>query len=102
MEPGHAGESMIGPANTTRLRIVRMRRDYNRWVANQTLQDYALRFTAKSARIWSPLRVANTALGSISFLALEAIGGTLTIAFGFANVLAAVLIVSLLIFLISL
>ena len=93
---------MIGPANTTRLRIVRMRRDYNRWVANQTLEDYALRFTAKSARIWSPLRVANTALGSISFLALEAIGGTLTLSFGFANVCVALLAVSVLIFLISL
>ncbi len=93
---------MIGPANTTRLRIVRMRRDYNRWVANQTLEDYALRFTAKSARIWSPLRVANTALGSISFLALEAIGGTLTLSFGFANVCVAVLAVSALIFMISL
>lgn len=93
---------MIGPANTTRLRIVRMRRDYNRWVANQTLEDYALRFTAKSARIGSRLRVANTALGSISFLALEAIGGTLTLSFGFANVCVAVLAVTVLIFLISL
>ena len=93
---------MIGPANTTRLRIVRMRRDYNRWVANQTLEDYALRFTAKSARIWSPLRVANTALGSISFLALEAIGGTLTLSYGFANVCVAIVAVSLLIFLVSL
>ena len=102
MEPGHAGESMIGPANTTRLRIVRMRRDYNRWVANQTLEDYALRFTAKSARIWSPLRVANTALGSISFLALEAIGGTLTLSYGFANVCVAIVVISVLIFLVSL
>ncbi len=96
------GDTMIGPANTTRLRIVRMRRDYNRWVANQTLEDYALRFTARSARIWSPLRVANTALGSISFLALEAIGGTLTLSFGFANVCVALLAVSVLIFMISL
>ena len=93
---------MIGPANSTRLRIVRMRRDYNRWVANQTLEDYALRFTAKSARVWSPLRVANTALGSISFLALEAIGGTLTLSYGFANVCVAIVAVSLLIFLVSL
>ena len=93
---------MIGPTDTNRLRIVRMRRDYNRWVANQTLEDYALRFTAKSARIWSPLRVANTALGSISFLALEAIGGTLTLSFGFANVCVAILAVSVLIFMISL
>ena len=59
-----------------RQRIDRVRRQYNQWVANQTLEDYALRFTAKSARRWSASRVANTALGAISFLALEAIGGT--------------------------
>ena len=59
-----------------RQRIDRVRRQYNQWVANQTLEDYALRFTAKSARRWSAARVANTALGAISFLALEAIGGT--------------------------
>ena len=49
-----------------RQRIVRVRREYNQWVANQTLEDYALRFTAKSARRWSSLRVANTALGAIT------------------------------------
>jgi signal transduction histidine kinase/CheY-like chemotaxis protein/purine-cytosine permease-like protein len=85
-----------------RQRIVRERREYNQWVANQTLEDYALRFTAKSARKWSALRVANTALGSISFLALEAIGGTITVAYGFTSSVAAILAVSLLIFAISL
>src|ERR1700728_771563 len=54
-------------------RIDRVRRQYNQWVANQTLEDYALRFTAKSARRWSAARVANTALGAISFVALEAV-----------------------------
>jgi signal transduction histidine kinase/CheY-like chemotaxis protein/purine-cytosine permease-like protein len=81
------------------LRIARVRRDYNRWVANQTLEDYALRFTAKSARKWSAWRVANTALGAVSFLALEAIGGTITVGYGFSNAIAAILAVSLLIFL---
>ncbi len=75
------------------------RRRYNRWVANQTLEDYALRFTAKSARKWSVARVSNTALGAISFLALEAIGGVITIQYGFDNALAAILVVSLIIFL---
>ena len=87
---------------TARQRIVRERREYNQWVANQTLEDYALRFTAKRARKWSALRVANTALGSISFLALEAIGGSITVAYGFTNSVAAILAVSLLIFIISL
>ena len=75
------------------------RRNYNRWVANQTLEDYALRFTAKSARRWSVARVANTALGAISFLALEAIGGAITVHYGFDNAIAAITVVSLIIFL---
>ena len=74
----------------TRQRIVRVRRAYNQWVANQTLEDYALRFTAKAARRWSAARVATTALGGISFLALEAIGGTITVAYGFTNAVAAI------------
>lgn len=83
-------------------KIVRVRRSYNQWVANQTLEDYALRFTAKSARRWSSLRVANTAIGAISFLALEAIGGAITVNYGFTNATAAILVVGALIFLTSL
>ena len=81
-----------------RQRITRIRRDYNQWVANQTMEDYALRFTAKSARRWSAWRVANTALGAISFLALEAIGGAITVDYGFANAVAAIACVAALIF----
>ncbi|MGY3622805.1 hybrid sensor histidine kinase/response regulator [Bradyrhizobium sp. USDA 10063] len=81
-----------------RQRIDRVRRQYNQWVANQTLEDYALRFTAKSARRWSAARVANTALGAISFLALEAIGGTITLNYGAMNATAAILVVSAIIF----
>jgi signal transduction histidine kinase/CheY-like chemotaxis protein len=82
-----------------RQRIVRVRREYNQWVANQTLEDFALRFTAKSARKWSSARVANTALGAISFLALEAIGGTITISYGFSNSVAAIAAVGTILFL---
>ena len=60
-------------------KIFRIRRDYNSWVANETLEDYALRYTPQSARKWSELRVANTALGGVSFLALEAIGGAIAL-----------------------
>ena len=75
------------------------RRNYNRWVANQTLEDYALRFTAKSARRWSSLRVANTAIGAISFLALEAIGGAITVNYGVTNAMVAIFAVGAVIFL---
>src|SRR3984957_15467058 len=87
---------------TAQQRIVRVRRNYNKWVANQTLEDYALRFTAKTARRWSSLRVANTAIGAVSFLALEAIGGSITVNYGFVNSTAAILVVGVLILLTSL
>ncbi|MFT5084878.1 MAG: signal transduction histidine kinase/response regulator of citrate/malate metabolism [Lentisphaeria bacterium] len=78
--------------------IYRVRRRYNQWVNDQTLEDYALRFTAKASRRWSLGRVANTALGAISFLALEAIGASITLNYGFENTIAAVMVVGLLIF----
>src|SRR5690606_27509493 len=84
---------------TARQHIFRVRRSYNQWVANETLEDYALRFTAKSARRWSGAKVAGTALGAISFLALEAIGGAITLHYGFNNALAAILAVCTVIFL---
>ena len=78
------------------------RRKYNQWVANETLEDYALRFTGVNARKWSALRVASTALGAITFLALEAIGGSITLSYGFNNALVSILLVSVIILLLSL
>lgn len=80
-------------------RIVKIRRDYNSWVADETMEDYALRYTPKSFRKWSELRIANTALGAVSFLALEAIGGVLALSYGFTNTFWAILAISLVIFL---
>jgi signal transduction histidine kinase/CheY-like chemotaxis protein/purine-cytosine permease-like protein len=80
-------------------RIVKIRRDYNTWVADETLEDYALRFTPVSFRKWSEFRVADTALGAVSFLALEAIGGTLVLNYGFLNAFWAILAVSAIVFL---
>lgn len=69
----------------------RERRLYNRWAANETMEDFALRFTARRARRWTAGRVANAALGSISFLALEAIGAAITLNWGFDTALMAIL-----------
>ncbi|WP_343315788.1 ATP-binding protein [Brucella sp. BE17] len=80
---------------TARQRIIPVRRDYNRWVADETLEDYALRFTAKSARRFSSNRIAHTAIGAISFLALEAIGGAITFSYGTSNAIAAILVASM-------
>lgn len=79
-------------------KIVRVRRHYNEWVSNQKIEDYSLRFTAKKIRKWSPYLVANTALGSISFLALESIGGSITLEYGYVNAMTAIIVVSVLIF----
>ena len=86
---------------TARQRIVRERRQYNQWVASQTLEDYALRYTADRARK-SSFRVGNTAFGPIAFLACEAIGGALTIAYGFPNTAWAIVAFCVLMFLIGL
>lgn len=84
---------------TAQQKIFRIRRSYNQWVNDQTLEDYALRFTAIASRRWSLRRVANTALGAISFLALEAIGGAITLNYGFVNATSAIAVVTTLIFL---
>jgi signal transduction histidine kinase/CheY-like chemotaxis protein len=86
------------PENSTQ-QVVRVRRDYNTWVANETREDYALRYTPSSFRKWSAFRVSNTAFGAISFLVLEAIGGTIAINYGFINAFWAILTVGLIIFL---
>jgi signal transduction histidine kinase/CheY-like chemotaxis protein/purine-cytosine permease-like protein len=90
METDH---SMAG-----RQRIDRVRRDYNKWAGNQTLEDFALRFTAKRARRFSAAQVGQTALGAVSFLALEAISGALTLDYGFTNAVAAMAVVGCIIF----
>lgn len=82
--------------------MLRVKREYQSWVAKESLEDYALRYAASSYRRWSPGTVANTAIGGISFLALEAIGASITLSYGFQNAMLAVLVVSIVIFLVSL
>jgi signal transduction histidine kinase/CheY-like chemotaxis protein/purine-cytosine permease-like protein len=80
-------------------RVAKVRRDYNTWVANETLEDYALRFTPRAFRKWSEFRVANMAFGDAAFLVLEAVGATLLVSYGFTNAALAVLVTGLIIFL---
>lgn len=75
-----------------RQHVVKPRRDYNGWVARESMEDYALRFTPRSFRQWSGLRVAQTAFGgAASFLILEAVGATLLVQYGFVNAALAIL-----------
>ena len=82
--------------------VFKVRRDYNTWVANESIEDYALRFTPRSYRKWTEWQVANTAFSSASFLVLEAIGATLMVEDGFVNAASAIAIAGLIIFLVSL
>src|SRR5690606_17626118 len=72
-------ESDSAPHAPAQQRVVKVRRDYNRWVATETLEDYALRYTPQRARRWSEWGVAHTAFGAASFLVLEAVGATLLV-----------------------
>lgn len=94
MHPPARAEAEVAPQT-----IFRFRRDYNSWVADESMEDYALRYTPKSFRRWSEFRVANTAFGSLSFLALEAIGGAIALNYGFSNAMWAIVVVGVLIFL---
>ncbi len=81
--------------------VFKVRRDYNTWVANETIEDYALRFTPRVYRKWPTWLVANTAFSSASFLVLEAIGATLLVEDGFVNALWAILIAGAIILAVS-
>jgi signal transduction histidine kinase/CheY-like chemotaxis protein/purine-cytosine permease-like protein len=65
------------------------------------MEDYALRFAPRTFRKWSEFQVANTTFGSTSFLVLEAIGGFLSVNYGFTNAVWAILAVGLIIFITS-
>ncbi|RQO55985.1 hybrid sensor histidine kinase/response regulator [Paucibacter sp. KBW04] len=78
--------------------VIKIRRDYNAWVASETLEDYALRFAPQRFRRWSLGRVANTAFGAASFLILEAVGATLLLQYGWANAFWAILATGAIIF----
>ena len=78
--------------------VVKVRREYNSWVATETMEDYALRYTPLRARKWSHWRVANTAFGASSFLILEAVGATLLLQYGFVNAFWAIVATGFIIF----
>ncbi len=89
---------LAGQADAPVQRVIKVRRDYNSWVASETMEDYALRFTPQRFRKWSEWRVANTAFGAASFLILEAVGATLLVQYGFTNAFWAIVATGLIIF----
>lgn len=100
IEAQPSGDAAVGPpAPVPQQIIIKRRRDYNSWVASETLEDYALRYTPLRFRRWSAMRVAHTAFGAASFLVLEAVGATLLLQYGWTNALWSILATGLVIFL---
>ncbi|TPE55365.1 response regulator [Maribrevibacterium harenarium] len=83
---------------TAAQKIFKVRRHYNKWVADQTLEDYALRYTSKQGHTMSIERIGHTALGAAAFLALEGLAAVITLSYGFTNAIAAILTVMVLFF----
>lgn len=79
------------------LKALKRRRTYNSLVTNESIEDFSLRHVSKSFRRWSEWELANTALGGISFLALEAIGALIILNYGFVNSALAVAVLGLII-----
>lgn len=79
--------------------IVGAKRTFNRFVSNPVMEDYALRYAPKSFRKWSEFTVVGAALGGIAYMADFAIGGSITLSYGFSNAVAAILVVAAIIFL---
>ncbi|GLZ53878.1 hypothetical protein [Actinomycetospora sp. NBRC 106378] len=67
--------------------------------ANETLEDYTLRFAPRSYRKWSTGVVATSALGGIAYLADFAIGANIGISYGTVNALWGIGVFAVVIFL---
>ncbi|MEV4968160.1 MULTISPECIES: purine-cytosine permease family protein [Streptomyces] len=75
------------------------RRGYARLAADESREDYSLRYAPHSFRRWSPSTVAGTALGGIAYLADFAIGASIVFTYGFTSGIASILAAATIIFL---
>jgi PAS domain S-box-containing protein len=78
--------------------VEKVRRQYNHWVATESIEDYALRYCPASFRKWSPAVIGNTMIGTNSALSYEAIGALLLLDFGFGNAIWAMVFAGIMIF----
>ncbi|MFE7709582.1 purine-cytosine permease family protein [Streptomyces sp. NPDC057486] len=74
-------------------------RSYAGLAADESREDYSLRYAPHSFRRWSPSVVAGTALGGIAYLADFAIGASIVFTYGFTSGLASILAAATIIFL---
>ena len=66
-------------------KIIRERRQYNQWVASQTLEDYALRFTAQSARKSTACQHVDTRSAPSPSSPAKRSAARITLLYGFPN-----------------
>lgn len=85
-------DNVMGTGMNPHLRALKRSKTYNTLVDNKSIEDFSLRYVPASHRRWKEWLLAGTALGGISFLALEAIGAGLIINYGFTNTLWAILV----------
>jgi signal transduction histidine kinase/CheY-like chemotaxis protein/HPt (histidine-containing phosphotransfer) domain-containing protein len=78
--------------------VEKSRRQYNQWVATESIEDYALRYSPAQFRKWSPATLGHTLIGTNSALSYEAIGALLLLDFGFGNAMAAMVFAGIVIF----
>jgi signal transduction histidine kinase/CheY-like chemotaxis protein/purine-cytosine permease-like protein/HPt (histidine-containing phosphotransfer) domain-containing protein len=78
------------------------RRQYNKWVANESIEDYALRYSPASFRKWSPAVIGTTMIGTNSALSYEAIGALLLLDYGYTNAIWAMVFAAIIIFAVGL
>ena len=67
------------------------KKKYNKLVADETLEDYSLRYAPSSFRKWSEFIILNTSIGSSAALVLEVIGASIAISYGFTTAFWAIL-----------
>ena len=78
------------------------RRQYNKWVATESIEDYALRYSPSSFRKWSPAVIGTTMIGTNSALSYEAIGALLLLDYGYSNAILAMVFAAIIIFAVGL
>ncbi|MDR0996490.1 MAG: response regulator [Zoogloeaceae bacterium] len=77
------------------LLALKTRRKYNRWVAQEAIEDYALRYTPPSARRRSVWKIAHAAFGgAAAFMALELLGASIMLSAGAASAFWAIIAAS--------
>ncbi|MGW1462779.1 purine-cytosine permease family protein [Streptomyces sp. NPDC002308] len=74
-------------------------RSYAALAADESREDYSLRYAPHAFRRWSPGTVAGTALGGIAYLADFAIGASIVFTYGFTSGFASILTAAAIIFL---